>query len=66
MARIARAVAAGYPHTLRREAIDTLRKHERIGRPLGNERFVDKLEVTLGRILRRQKPGRKTGVDEQH
>ncbi len=45
---------------------DTLRKHERTGRPLGNERFVDKLEATLGRMLRRQKPGRKTGGDEQH
>ena len=46
--------------------IEALRKHERTGRPLGNERFVDKLEVTLGRMLRRQKPGRKTGGDEQN
>ena len=46
--------------------IEALRKHERTGRPFGNERFVEKLEVTLGRILRRQKPGRKTGGDEQN
>jgi putative transposase len=46
--------------------IEALRKHERTGRPLGNERFVEKLEVTLGRILRRQKPDRKTGGDEQN
>ena len=46
--------------------IEALRKHERTGRPLGNERFVDKLEITLDRMLRRQKSGRKTGGDEQH
>jgi putative transposase len=46
--------------------IEALRKHERTGRPFGNERFVEKLEVTLGRILRRQKPDRKTGGDEQN
>jgi putative transposase len=51
---------------LSEQGIDALRKYERTGRPLGNERFVDKLEATLGRILRRQKPGRKTGGDEQH
>ena len=37
----------------------TFRKHERTGRPLGNEFFVDKLEVTLGRRLKLRKPGPK-------
>ncbi|VUZ83807.1 Transposase IS200 like protein [Candidatus Methylomirabilis lanthanidiphila] len=39
--------------------MNELRTHERTGRPLGNERFVENLEGTLGRILRKQKPGRK-------
>ena len=36
-----------------------IRRHEKAGRPLGNDGFVGKLEETLGRILQRQKPGRK-------
>ncbi|MDI6891013.1 MAG: transposase [Thermodesulfovibrionales bacterium] len=36
-----------------------LRKHERTGRPLGDESFIEKLEGKLGRVLRIQKPGRK-------
>ena len=39
--------------------LKALRMHEHTGRPLGNERFVDKLEGILGRPLHRQKPGRK-------
>ncbi len=38
---------------------DELRQHERTGRPLGGERFINLLEEALGRSLRRQKPGRK-------
>ena len=38
---------------------DDLRRHERSGRPLGNEGFVVRLEGLLGRILRPQKPGPK-------
>lgn len=41
------------------QEMNELRKHERTGRPLGNERLIEKLEGTLGRILRKQKPGRK-------
>ena len=35
-----------------------LRRHERTGRPLGSEAFVDHLEGLLGRILRPRRPGR--------
>lgn len=39
--------------------MDTLRKHERSGRPLGKETFVDQIETLLARTLRPQKPGPK-------
>lgn len=45
------------------EEIKTLKLHERTGRPLGDERFLDELESTLGRILRPQKPGPKSKSD---
>lgn len=35
------------------------KKHARVGRPLGQEGFLENLEKTTGRILRPQKPGRK-------
>ncbi len=38
---------------------ELLKKHERTGRPLGGEKFIDRLEVTLGMSLKPQKPGRK-------
>ena len=41
------------------EQIETFRKHERTGRPLGSASFVQILEQKLGRILKPQKPGRK-------
>ncbi len=41
--------------------MEELRRHERTGRPLGTDRFVEKLEDELGRVLRIQKPGRKKG-----
>lgn len=41
------------------EACERLRRHERTGRPLGNDAFVVRLEGTLERILRKQQPGRK-------
>lgn len=41
------------------EEIRLLRSHERTGRPLGSESFIGRLENTLGRIVRRQRPGRK-------
>ena len=36
---------------------EILRRHERTGRPLGDEGFVGRLERTLERVLRRKKPG---------
>ena len=41
------------------EQMETFRKHERTGRPLGSDSFVQMLEQKLHRILRPQKPGRK-------
>jgi putative transposase len=39
--------------------MDEIRKHERTGRPLGSEGFVEKLESALERTLKRAKPGPK-------
>jgi len=39
--------------------VSLLRKHERTGRPLGAESFIDGLERALNRRLRKQKPGPK-------
>ena len=41
------------------EQINDIREHERTGRPLGAERFVEQLEAVLDRQLRRGKPGPK-------
>lgn len=41
------------------EEIDKFRYHERTGRPLGNDSFVTKIERTLRRFLKKQKPGPK-------
>ena len=38
---------------------ESIRAHERTGRPLGSDRFVAGLERKLGRTLAKQKPGRK-------
>lgn len=38
---------------------EALRRHERTGRPLGGEAFVEGLEKALGRRLRPGRPGRK-------
>ena len=38
---------------------ETLRQHERTGRPVGSEKFIARLERIAGRLLRRQKPGPK-------
>ena len=42
-----------------REVIDRLLRHERTGRPLGDDRFMRRVERATGRILRKMKPGRK-------
>lgn len=39
--------------------IKLFKKHARVGRPLGHEGFIEKLEKITGRILKPQKPGRK-------
>ncbi len=41
------------------EQLKEIRRHERTGRPLGATGFVEKLESTLGRSLKRGKPGPK-------
>lgn len=41
------------------EQMETFRKHERTGRPLGSDSFVQMLEKKLHRILKPQKSGRK-------
>ena len=42
-----------------KEEADTFRLHERTGRPLGDERFVARLERLLGRQIRKRKPGKR-------
>jgi len=40
-------------------AFDDLRMHERTGRPLGQDGFVDRMSLLAGRTLGRKKPGPK-------
>lgn len=40
---------------------ETFRRHERTGRPLGDEPFLSRLEAMTARLLRKQKPGPKKG-----
>ncbi len=44
---------------LSEEEYDTLRLHERTGRPLGSDDFVEEVEKRTARVLRKQKPGPK-------
>lgn len=39
--------------------IDSMRLHERTGRPLGNKRFIDTLETQTGKSIHCRKPGPK-------
>jgi putative transposase len=41
------------------QIIQDLRKHERTGRPLGSDMFINRLEHQTGRRLRPRRPGRK-------
>jgi putative transposase len=41
------------------EDLDKIRKHERTGRPLGSEGFIERLESALDRTLKPAKPGPK-------
>jgi len=44
------------------EALMRLRKAERIGRPIGGDAFLDRLEHETGRALKRAKPGPRTKI----
>jgi putative transposase len=46
------------------EEQDSIRRHERTGRPLGNKSFVSQLERILGRELAPKKPGRKPKAEK--
>lgn len=46
-------------------ALEALRRHTRTSRPLGDSRFLERLEATLGRPLRRGKPGPKPKARRQ-
>jgi putative transposase len=39
--------------------IELIRTHEKTGRPVGDDKFLDELEMKTGRDLRKKKPGRK-------
>jgi putative transposase len=41
------------------ERLSDIRRHERSGRPLGAEGFIERLESNLSRTLKREKPGPK-------
>jgi putative transposase len=41
------------------DLLNDIRKHERSGRPLGSEEFVESLEADLNRTLKPEKPGPK-------
>ena len=43
---------------------DSLEKHERTGRPLGSETFVERAELILQRQLKKKKPGPKSADDD--
>jgi hypothetical protein len=63
MAGLARAVAPGLSHHVTRGVgaaeCDALRHHEHTARPLGDGRFIERLETTLARSLKKKKPGPK-------
>ena len=56
-------LVADWPAFLRGGADDqylqTLRRHERTGRPAGDSKFIGRLEKRLQRVLKKQKPGPK-------
>ena len=45
------------------EHVELLRLHERTGRPLGSDEFIGHLEKTIGRSLRRKRPGPKRTIE---
>jgi putative transposase len=46
------------------DEINLFRRHERTGRPMVDETFIDMLENLLDRTLKRQKPGLKSEKDK--
>ena len=54
-----RAKLANHPGDYRWGKMESIRKHERRGRPLGDDHFVDRLESETARHLRKKKPGPK-------
>lgn len=48
---------------LSQEDIETFRRHERTGRPLGSPAFIAHIESMLGISLARKKPGRKPKME---
>jgi putative transposase len=49
-----------------RTGLDTLRKHSRTGRPLGNAAFIETAEKLSGRMLKPARPGRKRRTDNRY
>ena len=61
-------MAPGYPHHMTQrgnrrqqtffntETIETFRKHERTGRPIGDNGFIEKMRKVTGRHLKLGKP----------
>jgi putative transposase len=47
------------------EDAEAMRRHERTGRPLGEEGFIGRLEESLSRRLRRGKPGPKAATQKR-
>jgi putative transposase len=45
-------------------SIDDFAKHERTGRPLGSDSFIEMAESLLGRDLKKKKPGPKKVIDD--
>lgn len=54
----------GFLSTEEGKEMEAIRRHERTGRPLGNEDFIIGIESFLGRIVRKQKPGPKAKAKE--
>jgi putative transposase len=57
--RISKSLGMFLSDDIGEHEIDCFRKHERTGRPMGEESFIDKLECYLDRTLKLQKPGPK-------
>jgi putative transposase len=45
------------------QAIEDIRQHERTGRPLGNDGFVERVSAIVGRDLKKKKPGPRRSED---